>query len=226
MRAGPVILAVLMMTVAASGVAASRLASGCSAPPCPPYPPFLLIDLGPGDDRPRLGIDDLPAEIAGTVTWRYDVDRYGPFVWEPADRPQVRLEIESAPDWLDATVEPSTFPVELSPASMRWDGSDPTDPQARYVHRHDITLALEAGDTPSDTPPGRDLWDLGLSARSTPSGTVAAAYGYHEIVVAPAGSDAGPQGSGTAALPGFEVWSLLAVAVGAAVVWRRSRCRR
>lgn len=226
MRAGLVVLAVLTMTVAASGVAASAPASGCSAPPCPPYPPFLLIDLGQGDDRPNLGIDDLPATIEGTVTWRYDVDRYGPFVWEPADRPEVRLEVDSAPAWLDATVEPSTYPIELSPSSMRWDSSDPTDPQARYVYRHDVTLTLEAGDPPTDPPQGRDVWDLGLYGRSTASGTVAAAYGYAGVTIVPAGSDAGPHGSGTAALPGFEAGSLLAVAVGAAMVWRRARCRR
>lgn len=226
MRAGPVVVTALMMTVAASGVAAAGPASTCAAPPCPPYPPILVIDLGPGEDRPAVGLDDLPAEIPGTVTWRYDVDRYGPFVWEPADRPEVRLEIESAPAWLEASVEPSTFPVELSPTSMRWDGSDPTDPQVRYVHRRNVTLTLEADDPPVDPPPGRDAWDPGLYGRSTASGTVAAAYGYGGVTILPAGSDAGPHGSGTAAVPGFEAWSLLAVAVGAALVWRRTRCRR
>lgn len=225
MRAGPVVVVALVVTVAVSGVAVSRPAPGCSAPPCPPYPPFLLVALGPGEDRPTLAVDDLPATIPGVVTWRYDVDRYGPFVWEPADRPEVRLEIEFAPAWLDATVEPSAFPVELSPASVRGDGSRPTDPQVRYVYRRNITLTLDADDPPAEPPPGREAWAPGLSARSTASGTVAAAYGYGEVVVAPAGSDAEPHGPGTASVPGFEAWSLLAVVVGAAVVRRRG-CRR
>lgn len=225
MRVGPVVVAALTVIVAVSGSIGAHPTEGCSAPPCPPFPARIVIDLGQGDGRPTVGTDDLPTELPGTVTWRYDVDRYGPFVWEPGDRPEVRLRIEFAPSWLDATVEPETFPVELSPTSIRGDASDPTDPQARYVHRENITLSLDAGEPPADPPEGQDRWNPGLAARSTESGTVAASHGYKGFAIAPASPDTQTDDPGRATVPGFEAWAAVAVAVGASLARRRPRCR-
>lgn len=187
MRVSAAVVALLLVLPMVAVGAGASTDTDCASVPCGYISPIILIDLDTNDVT--LSPDEPEVEIPGTVTYKWDVDQEGFGAWEPNNRPEVTLRFTRKPAWVSASVEPTRFPVEMSPQHLDVDQSNPTQPDATYTYKKDITVTIAKNDQPIIAEEGFDRASMGLYARSSESGLYKPGYGFREIRVQPDGYD-------------------------------------
>lgn len=206
MRASAAFIALLMvLSMAAAGLPSAAATDGSEIPlqdgdpaagsgscsiPCGYINPILVIDLdGVQGNVMDLAKDEGPITLEGTVTFKFDIVQEGFGLDDPSDPITVELKFIRKPDWVDATPEPRTFTVPISPQYVQADPSDPSNPQAEYRYTEEISVTLEKNSKPIVEDEGYDFSRMGLYARSSESGLYKPAYGYREMRLRPTGYD-------------------------------------